>query len=200
MKKNILFLLWIVGSGFGFYSLYQYSFTAGRSANLSQSKKMPDFRPPYALGTEKLLVFVHPQCPCSRATLSELENLVTYVNPHTQIRVFFFKPKKRNLEWVKAELWNQAKGISGINLEIDEDGIQAQRYGALTSGQTLLYTNKGQLIFSGGITISRGHVGENPGAEAIKLYFRSPYQTLIQTPLFGCSIRKPERAIAREKS
>ena len=38
-----------------------------------------------------------------------------------------------------------------------------QRFGAETSGQTLLYDRDGRLLFSGGTTGSRGHDGDNAG-------------------------------------
>jgi hypothetical protein len=38
----------------------------------------------------------------------------------------------------------------------DAEGVEMHRFGALTSGQTLVYDAAGRLLFSGGITASRG--------------------------------------------
>ncbi len=49
----------------------------------------------------------------------------------------------------------------------DDDGAEAKRFGAETSGQTLLYDERGTLAFSGGITGSRGHAGDNAGRASL---------------------------------
>jgi len=55
----------------------------------------------------------------------------------------------------------------------------------------------GKLLFSGGITASRGHVGDNAGLDALILLIRntpapSTARPVITTPVFGCAIRGPE--------
>jgi hypothetical protein len=49
----------------------------------------------------------------------------------------------------------------------DPDGEEAQRFGAATSGHVLLFDPAGELRFSGGITASRGHVGDNDGCDRL---------------------------------
>ena len=49
----------------------------------------------------------------------------------------------------------------------DDDGAEARRFGAETSGQTLLYDEHGALLFSGGITGARGHAGDNAGRASL---------------------------------
>ena len=50
----------------------------------------------------------------------------------------------------------------------DDDGAEARRFGAETSGQTLLYDARGALAFSGGITGARGHAGDNAGRASLR--------------------------------
>ena len=49
----------------------------------------------------------------------------------------------------------------------DVEGVEARRFGAQTSGTTSLYSPDGRLLFSGGITSSRGHEGDNAGEDAL---------------------------------
>ncbi len=49
----------------------------------------------------------------------------------------------------------------------DADGREARHFGAATSGQTLLYDERGTLVFSGGITGARAHAGDNVGRQSL---------------------------------
>jgi hypothetical protein len=61
------------------------------------------------------------------------------------------------------------------------------RFGALTSGHTVVYDPSGRLLFSGGITSARGHAGENMGSELILAQLAR--KTNPQThAVFGCPL------------
>ena len=49
----------------------------------------------------------------------------------------------------------------------DISGDEARRFGAATSGEALLYSPSGKLLFHGGITPSRGHEGGSVGRDAL---------------------------------
>jgi hypothetical protein len=71
-------------------------------------------------------------------------------------------------------------------------GQEAKLFGAKTSGDVLLFGANGKLIFAGGITASRGHEGDNPGADAMLKALgesrRNKVSTTTATPVFGCSL------------
>ena len=70
----------------------------------------------------------------------------------------------------------------------DDNGVEAQHFGVYTSGETLLYDSRGSLIFSGGITGSRGHAGDNAGEQAlISLLTRGEARERV-TSVFGCPL------------
>ncbi len=71
----------------------------------------------------------------------------------------------------------------------DIQGREALRFGAATSGQTLLYDASGRLLFSGGITPARGHAGDNDGSDALLELLSGGSGRHHQTPVFGCSLR-----------
>jgi hypothetical protein len=70
----------------------------------------------------------------------------------------------------------------------DADGSEARRFGAETSGHTLLFDPNGSLLFSGGITASRGHAGRNAGESAIIAAVNGKRTDRTGTPVFGCSL------------
>jgi hypothetical protein len=70
--------------------------------------------------------------------------------------------------------------------KVDNNGIGARRFGSSTSGQVMLYN--GQLLFSGGITASRGHSGENDGRSVIIALPTEGQAATNERPVFGCRL------------
>jgi hypothetical protein len=64
-------------------------------------------------------------------------------------------------------------------------------FGAATSGEALLYGPDGRLEFAGGITSSRGHEGDNPGADRIVSLVTTGSAELATAPVFGCPLNTP---------
>ena len=85
-------------------------------------------------------------------------------------------------------LWPSAAAIPGVAAREDLDGAQARLFGAETSGFLVLYDPRGQLLFQGGITGSRGHAGDNAGEDAVALLLTGRAAGLRQTPVYGCSL------------
>jgi hypothetical protein len=103
--------------------------------------------------------------------------------------VFFYLPAHESSAWVKTDLWNSARSIPGVRVIEDPGGAFALRFGAFTSGQTLLYNPAGRLVFHGGITAARGHSGDNNGRHAILALLQGGTPERSVTPVFGCSLR-----------
>ncbi|MDP9291775.1 MAG: hypothetical protein M3O82_05370 [Verrucomicrobiota bacterium] len=106
--------------------------------------------------------------------------------------VVFWKPENATAEWEQTELRREAAAVPGVHLLSDEDGREARRFGAQTSGHTLLYDGSGHLLFSGGITGSRGHAGDNAGRSAIVSLVNSGSADRNSTFVFGCSLLNPQ--------
>jgi len=136
----------------------------------------------------RLIVFIHPQCPCSRATLSELAQLQSDCGSELNARVEIFAPASMPTEWTKGDLYRQAKSIPGVDVHLDAEGKTAKAYRVSTSGQALLYSPEGQLVFSGGLTESRGHEGRNGSTDAIEAYVRTGHIPISHGPVFGCAL------------
>jgi hypothetical protein len=102
--------------------------------------------------------------------------------------VLFLKPTGSSTDWEKTDLWQSAVRIPGVNVVVDDNGIEARRFHAVTSGQTALYDIDGHLLFSGGITSARGHSGDNAGRSAIVSLLNTADADRKETAVFGCPL------------
>jgi hypothetical protein len=138
-----------------------------------------------------LVMFVHPQCPCSRSSLGELAKVMARRGDRVQAYVAFFDPSTQPQCWTHTDLWTAAQAIPGVTVLGDSDGALANHFHVITSGQVLLYNSSGRLLFTGGITDSRGHFGDNIGEDTIVSFLSDKPPTIAlpaATPVYGCPI------------
>ncbi len=183
----LLLTTWIAAVGFGLWTMLDYELTPASvdqaadqwpvDSNLSPSATRPT-----------LLMFVHPQCPCSRASLDELSVLASRRPEQSDVVVVFVKPPGFDDAWVRSALWRMAEAIPGATLYSDVDGTEARRFRANTSGETFLYSPERRLLFHGGLTASRGHRGDNAGRAAVEALLSGNATAQHQTPVFGCCL------------
>ena len=135
-----------------------------------------------------LIMFVHPHCPCSRSSLSELAILASQCANRVSLRIIFVVPAGFPEGWQEAGLWKSAHQIPGAAVLSDHEGIEADRFRALTSGETFLYAADGQLLFHGGVTASRGHEGESSGRTALTALINQGVAQQNQSCVYGCPL------------
>jgi hypothetical protein len=135
-----------------------------------------------------LILFAHPKCPCTRATLGELSLLIARCSKKVATTVIFTKPADVDDKWVDTDLWRSAEAIPGVTVLRDDSGVEARRFGAVTSGEVMLYARDGKLLFHGGITDARGHAGDNEGRTAIALLLEGKPCNTTTTRVFGCRL------------
>ncbi len=157
-----LAVLWLSGAVGGLWIVWAADNTAGAAA------RPPEVWPRQSglrreADRPTLILLAHPRCTCTNASLGELREVLacTQSLPHTY--VVFLKPDGVADGWERTPLWQLASTLPNTTVVRDDQGAVARHFGALTSGQTLLYDARGHLTFSGGITGSRGHEGENAG-------------------------------------
>jgi hypothetical protein len=192
--------LWIAGICFGVGRLWSYNHAAGLSSRPPEN--WPDKSSiARTLRGDTLVMLAHPKCPCTRASIEELSKLMASCRDRLTTHVLFVTPKNSAPDWYKTDLWNSASRIPGVTVVIDEDGSEASRFGGLTSGQVVLYDVNGKLLFSGGITQSRGHAGDNAGRSAIESLVNRGTADTDTSLVFGCPLfdpgsecRKPDHA------
>lgn len=180
-------VLWLFAVSSGLWVLWSYANTPGAGARPpqrwpadSQIQRAPD--------RATLVMLVHPQCPCSRASIGELAALMAQTRGRVTAYVLFLKPPGFSKDWEKTDLWQSAASIPGVNVITDDGGAEAQRFHAATSGQTVLYDASGRLLFGGGITGSRGHPGDNAGRSAIVSLVNTGVAERTETVVFGCPL------------
>ncbi len=86
--------------------------------------------------------------------------------------------------------WDLAGRVQNTERLIDERGVEARRFGAMTSGYVVVYDAGGHLAFSGGITGSRGHVGDNVGRRQVLAVLHGD-STQPTHAVFGCALHDP---------
>lgn len=189
---------WLGGLAFGFAKLFSYSQTAGlRSfANAHWPTGSKISRSP---GKAALVIFAHPHCACSEATLGELDRLITHTTEKVENFVVFVQPEGFREDWTKQKLWQKAAALSHTKSMIDAEGAEAKVFGANTSGQTYLFDAEGKLLFAGGITPSRGHMGDNNGRTAVLDFASGRKSPVSETPVFGCALFSAKREVAGAK-
>src|SRR6185503_7967552 len=106
--------------------------------------------------------------------------------------VLFVRPNGVADDWANTPLRKVAQSIPGVHVALDPEGKEARQFGAESSGYVVLYNAKGQLLFSGGITGSRGHAGQNPGEDAVIAQINGHSLPLTHTHVFGCDLFDPE--------
>jgi hypothetical protein len=139
-----------------------------------------------------LVLLAHPQCPCTRASLTELERLLTRARGRLHAVVLFVKPHDAPPGWEETDLWRRARSMAGAEAVLDVDGEEAHLFRALTSGLTELYAPDGRLLFSGGITAARGHEGDSVGRAYIPAALEGSRLPHPNAPVFGCALESSE--------
>ncbi len=187
MHSSTLLPVWVLTILAGVCALTAYQQAPGQSGT-------PDNRWPtemrFSLDSAKptLVMFVHPRCPCTRASLNELAVLTAQCNGRLSVYVLFVRPKNVSSDWIETDLKKQAERIPGIIVKEDIDGHCARRLSIHTSGETVVYDENEQLRFCGGITSSRGHQGDNVGRQSIESLVLTGSSSQSTAPVFGCPL------------
>lgn len=190
-QVTVIGFVWIFAMGIGLRTLLNYD--AGPGAPGTPPAMWPaESKIQRQSGLPTIVVMAHPHCPCTRATIGELALLMAHVQSRATAVVLFIQPPGFQEQWTESDLWQSAKEIPGVNVLSDPNGIEAARFGAQASGQTMLYDATGRLQFSGGITASRGHSGDNAGRTALVSLVTTGTAETTRTSVYGCSLHDPK--------
>jgi len=182
-----LLLLWLGGVGTGLWAVWAYDNRPGPAAAAPPQWPSATALAPSSAGPT-LVFLAHPQCTCTRASLDELAEILARATTRPRTYVLFLKPSGVDDGWEQTELWRRAAQLPGVRVLRDDNGLEARRFGVETSGQTLLYDKRGNLVFSGGITGSRGHAGENAGELTLISLLSDGRVDRRVSNVFGCPL------------
>jgi hypothetical protein len=201
-RKRILWtaagLAWAVGVCLGMRTMLDYEYTPGNPSS-APTEWPSGSRVPRTKGVPAIVVIGHPKCPCTRATIGELALIMTRLQGRLTAAVVFAKPKGAADRWEKTGLWRDASAIPGVTVMSDPGLVETDRFHANASGQTMLYSADGRLLFSGGITASRGHSGENSGRSAIVSFVDTGRAERTRTSVFGCVLHDADSVEQRNE-
>jgi len=157
---------WLLAVGYGLNALMIYKGMPGASGSVPDAWPQnelftPSFKKP------QLVMFAHPRCPCTRASLQELELAAARAPGDFDAAVVFYEPEKETAAWSQTDSIRLARSIPGVRVILDTEGRLARRFGVETSGHTVVFGTNGRLSFSGGITGARGHMGDNAGLDSV---------------------------------
>jgi hypothetical protein len=134
-----------------------------------------------------LLIFLHPRCPCSRASVVELAAILGRCDGGVAALAVLFRPLAETDTWYPPELLAELAAVPDLEIAPDPGGLEARRFGVATSGHVLLFDTRGDLTFSGGITPGRGQLADDAG--------RAVHERLLartgrgpDRPVFGCPL------------
>jgi len=195
-KRSRLILLigtvsWLSIAVLGLWVLWGYETTPGIAAE-SPRQWPADSRIHLSADYPTLVMLAHPHCPCTRASIGELASIMAHGEGRLRAYVLFVRPEGFSDGWEITDLWQSVSDIPGVKPILDGDGREARLFQAATSGQTVLYDSQGRLLFSGGITGSRGHFGDNAGQGAVVDIVNSKVPDRTETAVFGCPLFDPQ--------
>lgn len=198
MTRGVLCLLGAMWAGVvvtGNVVLFVHSATPGVAVD--ELRRWPEAST-LALARDKptLVVFAHPKCACTRASLSELARLTARLGPRVATYVVFVRPDGVGDAWMHTDLFERARSIDGVVAIADEEHGEAERFAARTSGTTMLFGPDGSLLFSGGLTAARGHEGASVGQERIIALVESGSSERRDAAVFGCPLDETTEPLA----
>ncbi len=176
-------LLWVLCLSYGFDRAMRWESTPGASGNAPTHIDLD------RKDSRWLLVMVaHTECPCTKASLANLQRILAQYPNQITCRILFCGPQA--YAHSPAKNISLAESIEGVSLEFISEQQAANQYGAATSGQVYLYSPERKLMYSGGITLGRNAEGDCAGVSAVG--------SLIETgggdsslPVFGCALQTP---------
>lgn len=182
----VVFAAWVVALVGGLYTMSSFGLTRGAPGDphLAWPEQSLVSR---RSGQPTLLLFGHPRCPCTNASLEEFKKILAQSQVPLTARVVFLVPNSAGPDWQSSSVVRAAEEIPSVEV-IKDSGIETKRFGVATSGHMLLYSASGRLQFSGGITASRGHVGANSAADAVVQLINRQSTNLSRAPTFGCPL------------
>jgi len=174
------FIVWSFALAITFHAAMAWEYKAGLGSARLPKREM-------AIRKPLLIVVLHSQCPCSLATIEDLINLPVTDRSQLKIRLVFTGPDP-----IDSRANEESETLTGVDREYLTESQVLSRYGARTSGQAYLYSRSGDLIFSGGLTDSRGVRGDSDGLVAIRETVAGR-KCIAEAPVYGCALQTPKR-------
>lgn len=129
-------------------------------------------------------VVAHPLCPCSSASLQLLKRATKEFLSGARVTAYFVGNE------VHSKNTSIARTIPHATVKYITETESAQRFGEATSGQVFVW-KQGQLVFSGGLTDSRGEEAAGSAYQTLLKQVEGQSKEPMVLPTFGCPVQTP---------
>jgi hypothetical protein len=190
---------WLAATGIAFGAMSAYASRPGSSA-VAPTAWPTESRLARTNGRATLVMIAHTKCPCTRASFRELERLMARAGTRAEAFVVFVGPRESTSSGL-LDLRDSARAIPGVR--VVEDEREAHLFGALTSGQVVLFDARSAQVFRGGITVARGHEGASAGGDIVRRFLTAApaaSATTQATEVFGCRLFQRDEASGAQAS
>lgn len=196
-RVRALIAIWALTAGVLWWATVEYEFATPTGYEIEFASSWPNDTSLVALDNRPaLLLFIHPLCPCTRATLYELERLLTTLDgdedSQPRIEIVAAVPGDAGDGWLNTPNMELARRLPGARIYLDIGGRETAIFGASTSGTAMMFDASGDCRFAGGLTSSRGHEGASAGTESLAALFAGREPTRRILPVFGCRLCLPQ--------
>lgn len=174
-----------------FFALISYGNTAGPSDPPPPTDSVKQLTGTSGSNTSsawELVMAIHPKCPCTVASVNELQHLLDQFGDQLNCRFLVYHPAETNSDWINDGITPRLSQIPHASVEPDQEGKAALALGMKTSGAVVLFDSQSRPRFHGGITVSRNHEGDNLGVRSISMLLQGKSPPITSTPVFGCQL------------
>ncbi len=194
---SVLIVVWLTAVAAGFWGIARFDFFVNEPSSHGVVEQWPaDSAVVQSKDRPTLLLFLHPKCPCSQASVNELERLFASLedteNLVPDLIVVATVPPNADSTWSDTDTVARVRQIENAQVFVDRGGREAARFGAVTSGHVMLFDTFGKRQYTGGITWARGQVGANVGRDMLTEVLREDVGQLDAIPSFGCRLCLPD--------
>ena len=189
----LLTIAWITLTGIGAFALLRHEFDGVSvvDAPAQWPEALGAFNPS---GRDLTVVMaIHPDCPCTRASIEQLDRLLTRYPDAVQAIGLISDRVDGEAETLRqTDYWRRLDRMAGARPVRDVAGHWAKLLGAPVSGTVAVYDAGGALRFQGGLTASRGHDGPSRALSMLSAWAEgASFPESVSLPAFGCALETP---------
>jgi hypothetical protein len=183
-------IAWVAVSAYLWQQLFAHTYraTPTRAAVVAWPADTPL---PRAQADFQVVLFAHPLCPCTRATLAELHQSLARTKPRSALTFVFVTAGLRDSAVAKSDTLARARSMPEGQVLLDEDGSVARQFGATISGEVMVFNREGQRVYRGGLTAGRGHQGDSAAQTLFEQIIAGGDFSSVEAPVFGCRLAVP---------
>lgn len=149
-------------------------------------------------GRTTVVIIAHPECPCTRATITNLLPVLrSSTRPVDTVLILAGPAVTTQPGSTERSL---VDALAPTALLRDRDGREAALFGATTSGHVVVFDPRASRVFSGGTTPVRGHVGPCDALDRFTRATLADQPAPAPTAVRGCPLMGPGGPVCESRS